>query len=140
MSGKETEYSPGKNYEDISSVNKSSIIKFLRRSGVCSRSQISKAMGLTQASISKIIAQLIEENIVYETGYITGEKGRRSIGVALNTHCKKVLGVRISRRSFAIGLFDLGGQMYESVAGQFTAETTLHDVIGRIRCCCSRSV
>ena len=133
MSGKETEYSPGKNYEDISSVNKSSIIKFLRRSGVCSRSQISKAMGLTQASISKIIAQLIEENIVYETGYITGEKGRRSIGVALNTHCKKVLGVRISRRSFAIGLFDLGGQMYESVAGQFTAETTLHDVIGRIR-------
>ena len=55
MSGKETEYSPGKNYEDISSVNKSSIIKFLRRSGVCSRSQISKAMGLTQASISKLL-------------------------------------------------------------------------------------
>lgn len=133
MSDKNTEYSPGKNYEDISSVNKSSIIKFLRRSGVCSRSQISKAMGLTQASISKIIAQLIEENIVYETGYITGEKGRRSIGIALNTRCKKVLGVRISRRSFAIGLFDLAGQMYESVSGQFTAETTLHDVIGRIR-------
>lgn len=133
MNEKSNEYNLGKNYEDISSVNKSSIIKFLRRSGVCSRSQISKAMGLTQASISKIIAQLIEENIVYETGYITGEKGRRSIGVALNTRCKKVLGVRISRRSFAIGLFDLAGQMYESVSGQFTADTTLHEVIGRIR-------
>ncbi len=133
MSDRPAEYGLGKNYEDISSVNKSSIIKFLRRSGICSRSQISKAMGLTQASISKIIAQLIDENIVYETGYITGEKGRRSIGLALNTRCKKVLGVRISRRSFAIGLFDLAGQMYESVSGQFTADTTLHDVIGRIR-------
>src|SRR5699024_10714818 len=46
---------------------------------------------------------------------------------------KKGLGVRISRRSFAIGLFDLAGQMYESVSGRFTADTTLHDVIGRIR-------
>jgi len=123
----------GKNYEDISSENKSSIIQYLRRNGVCSRAQISKAMGLTQASISKITGQLIEENIVYETGYITGSKGRRSIGIALNTRCKKVLGVRISRRSFSIGLFDLAGLMYENVSGQFTADTTLHDVIGRIR-------
>ncbi len=126
-------YSQGKNYEDISSVNRSFIIRYLRQNGVCSRAQISKAMGLTQASISKITGQLIEEKILYEVGYITGEKGRRSVGIALNTRCKKTLGVRISRRSFAVGLFDLSGQMYESTSGQFTAETTLHDVIARIR-------
>lgn len=123
----------GKNFEDISSVNKSSIIKYLRRNGVCSRAQISKAMGLTQASISKITSQLIAENIIFETGYISGEKGRRSVGLALNTRCKKVLGVRISRRSFAVGLFDLGGNIYESVSGQFDANATLHNVIHRIK-------
>lgn len=123
----------GINFENISSVNKSSIIKYLRRNGVCSRAQISKAMGLTQASISKITGQLIAENIVFETGYITGEKGRRSVGLALNTRCKKVLGVRISRRSFAVGLFDLGGNIYESISGQFDANVTLHDVIRRIK-------
>lgn len=128
-----TTNSLGKNFEDIASVNRSSIIKFLRRNGVCSRAQISQAMGLTQASISKIIGQLISENIVFETGYISGEKGRRSVGVTLNTRCKKVLGVRLSRRSFAIGLFDLAGNIYENVSGQFSADATLRSVIQRIK-------
>lgn len=123
----------GKNHGDVASENKSSIIKYLRRSGVCSRAQIAQAVGLTQASISKIIAQLKREGIVFETGYITGAKGRRSVGVALNTMCKRVLGVRISRRSFAVGLFDLSGKMYENVSGQFSANTTLRSVIGRIK-------
>ena len=123
----------GQNNQDVSNVNKSALLKFLRQNGVCSRAQISKAMGLTQASISKITAQLLEENIVQETGYISGEKGRRSVGITFNTRCKKVLGVRISRRSFGVGLFDLSGKMYESMTRQFTAETTLHHVIARIR-------
>lgn len=123
----------GQNNQDVSNVNKSALLKFLRQNGVCSRAQISKAMGLTQASISKITAQLLEENIVQETGYISGEKGRRSVGITFNTCCKKVLGVRISRRSFGVGLFDLSGKMYESMTRQFTAETTLHHVIARIR-------
>lgn len=123
----------GQNNRDVSIVNKSALLKYLRQNGVCSRAQISKAMGLTQASISKITAQLLEENIVQETGFISGEKGRRSVGITFNTRCKKVLGVRISRRSFGVGLFDLSGKMYESMTRQFTAETTLHHVVARVR-------
>ncbi|MCI9553285.1 MAG: ROK family transcriptional regulator [Acutalibacter sp.] len=123
----------GKNHGDVAIENKSSIIKYLRRSGVCSRAQIAQAVGLTQASISKIIAQLKSEGIVFETGFIAGAKGRRSVGVALNTMCKRVLGVRLSRRSFAVGLFDLSGKMYENVSGQFSATTTLRSVIIRIK-------
>ena len=52
----------GQNNQDVSNVNKSALLKFLRQNGVCSRAQISKAMGLTQASISKITAQLLEGN------------------------------------------------------------------------------
>ena len=52
----------GQNNQDVSNVNKSALLKFLRQNGVCSRAQISKAMGLTQASISKITAQLLEED------------------------------------------------------------------------------
>ena len=108
-----------KNHGDVAIENKSSIIKYLRRSGVCSRAQIAQAVGLTQASISKIIAQLKSEGIVFETGFIAGAKGRRSVGVALNTMCKRVLGVRLSRRSFAVGLFDLSGKMYENVLTRY---------------------
>ena len=125
--------SAGKNFGDVANLNKSFIIRYLRRSGVCSRAQIAQAVGLTQASISKIMAQLLKENIVFETGYISGAKGRRSVGVALNTQCKRVLGVRLSRRSFAVGLFDLAGNIYENVSGQFAANSTLHSVIIRIK-------
>ena len=67
----------GQNNQDVSNVNKSALLKFLRQNGVCSRAQISKAMGLTQAPISKITAQLLEDNIVQATGHISGEQGRR---------------------------------------------------------------
>lgn len=114
-------------------MNKAVIIRYLQRNGICTRAQISKAIGLTQASISKTMAVLIEEGIVEENGFIPGEKGRRSVGVSIGEKCKRVLGVRLSRRSFSVGIFDISGRMYDHVSEDFPFDSTLKSVLARIK-------
>jgi len=47
--------------------------------------------------------------LVQETGSIEGEKGRRSIGITLNTDTYRSMGIRLTRNYFSLGLFDLFG-------------------------------
>lgn len=103
----------GLNNEDLLSSNRAIILQKLKRSGVCSRADLAKETGLTQASISKIISTLIQLDIVRETGFISGGMGRRSRGIVLNASKFKVIGIKISRRSFSVGLFDIGGRDYD---------------------------
>ena len=76
--------SKGVNNEDLLSQNRAAVLKRLRGQRICSRTDLAKETGLTQAAISKIISSLMECNVVHETGYITGEMGRRSRGIMLN--------------------------------------------------------
>lgn len=105
--------SKGVNNEDLLSQNRAAVLKRLRGQRICSRTDLAKETGLTQAAISKIISSLMECNVVHETGYITGKMGRRSRGVMLNASEFRVIGIKISRRSFSVGLFDVGGTDYD---------------------------
>ena len=105
--------SKGVNNEDLLSQNRAAVLKRLRGQRICSRTDLAKETGLTQAAISKIISSLMECNVVHETGYITGEMGRRSRGIMLNASEFRVIGIKISRRSFSVGLFDVGGTDYD---------------------------
>jgi predicted NBD/HSP70 family sugar kinase len=103
----------GANLEDIQEMNRSLILKLIRKYKVCTRAQLAKETGLKQGSITKIIASLIELGIVQETGVVEGEKGRRSIGISINSHLYKFIGVKLSRKSFSIGVYDIFGEEYK---------------------------
>jgi DNA-binding MarR family transcriptional regulator len=45
----------------VSESNRSRILHHLFRNGICSRAQISKALGLTPAAITKITARLLTQ-------------------------------------------------------------------------------
>lgn len=103
----------GKNLEDVQEMNRSLVIRLLHRMKLCSRADLAKKTGLKQATITNIISDLIKYGLVYETGIIEGEKGRRSIGISLNSTEYKVIGIRLARKYISIGLFDIGGTLYE---------------------------
>lgn len=124
--------SKGTNNEDVSNMNQVLIIQYLQRHGVRTRAQISRAVGLTPASVSKITTRLIDEGILEETGYLSGEKGRRSVGLRLAAGQKKVIGVKLSRRSYSVGVFDLAGNCVNSRQETFTGERGLRDVFAAI--------
>jgi len=103
----------GTNFSDMQSMNRSLIIKLIREKQECSRAYLSKATGLKQPSITNIINDLIDFGLVKETGLISGEKGRRSIGLTLDSSKYKVVGVKLSREYFSLGIFDISGKEYE---------------------------
>ncbi len=99
----------GKNLESIQEMNRTLILKLLQRNRLCSRARLAKQSGLKQATITNIINDFISWDIVRETGSIEGKKGRRSIGLTINDQKFFVVGVRLTRRFYSVGLFNIVG-------------------------------
>ncbi len=107
------------NNTDMNEAHRSIIVKILHQKGVCSRAEIAKITGLTQASITKIVSSLIDMGIVYESGIIKGNGNRRAIGLSLNTENNPVIGIKFSRHIYDVGVFDIGGRFYTQTETEF---------------------
>ncbi|SDB04665.1 Sugar kinase of the NBD/HSP70 family, may contain an N-terminal HTH domain [Pseudobutyrivibrio sp. YE44] len=123
----------GNNTSDLVEMNRSAIVRILQQKDVCSRADIAKITGLTQASITKIVAVLIDMGIVTEVGFTKGEGNRRSIGLRLNAAKNLVLGVKFSRHVFSIGVFDICGKVYTQQETEFGLDEFASDVVADMK-------
>lgn len=123
----------GNNTSDLVEMNRSAIVRILQQMDVCSRADIAKMTGLTQASITKIVAVLIEMGIVTEVGFVKGNGNRRSIGLRLNAEQNLVIGVKFSRHLFSIGVFDISGKIYTQQETEFSLEEVALDVVADMK-------
>lgn len=122
----------GTNVSNMVEMNRSLIVKVLKQKKICSRVELSKITGLTQASITKIVAALIELGIVSEIGLMESQRGRHSIGLQLNGGLYQVIGVKLSRKSFSVGVFDICGNEYTQMTEIINNENC-ENVIDRIK-------
>ena len=87
--------------------------------------------------MSNIISDFIRWGLVKETGILDGKKGRRSIGVSLDSEEFRVIGVRLERNYIKIGLFDLLGAVErvekETLEVPLDGETVVARIIAGIR-------
>lgn len=102
----------GKNLEDVQEMNRSLVIRLMQKRLVCSRAELAQASGLNQSTITHIINEFMNWGLVVETGMIDGKKGRRSIGIKLNSEPYKIIGIRLARNSISVGVYDLEGSEY----------------------------
>lgn len=97
----------GKTIEDVQKINQVSVLQTLRQQpGTVSRKQISSLVGLTPGTVTNIVRDLIDAGYVIETGYLSGKKGRRAVGLDINPDGFYVLGVRLSRASIVCRVFN----------------------------------
>lgn len=111
MSSKHS-HKEGTNHGDVQEMNRSLLIRLMRQMPVCSRADLAKATGLERATITNIIKDLMDWGLVKEVGIIDGKKGRRSIGITINSELYRVIGIRLTRKYFYVGLFDIAGKEY----------------------------
>ncbi|MBQ7149058.1 MAG: ROK family transcriptional regulator [Pseudobutyrivibrio sp.] len=123
----------GNNTSDLVEMNRSAIVRILQQVDVCSRADIAKMTGLTQASITKIVAVLIDMGFVTEVGFVKGEGNRRSIGLRLNAEKNLVIGVKFSRHVFSIGVFDICGKVYTQQETEFGLDEFASDVVADMK-------
>ncbi|WP_457962658.1 ROK family protein [Arthrobacter sp. D1-29] len=75
------------------------------------RAQIAAATGLTKASVSSLVLDLLDAGIVREIGLNPqGERGRPGVGVELNP-ARAVMGMEINVDYIAAGVVDLSGTL-----------------------------
>lgn len=121
------------NADGMSLRNKIAILQYVQRQEGATRAQVAKGVQLTQAAVSKISAQLLEAGALEEIGYVPGQKGRRSVGLRIKGDGRCVIGVRLSRRAYAIGAFTFSGDTLWETHQPFQAGADIYQVFAQIR-------
>ena len=103
----------GINSEVQQKINRALVIDLLRKEGVCSRAKLASVSNLKRATITNIINDYIDCGLVVETGLLSGEKNRRSIGIKLNGQNFRVLGVMLTREKYCLLSMGLCGEIFD---------------------------
>ncbi|WP_104173205.1 ROK family transcriptional regulator [Arthrobacter sp. Y81] len=75
------------------------------------RADLAARTGLTKASVSSLVAELVDAGLVAESGATRdGERGRPGVGLELSTR-RGVVGMEINVDYISAGLLDLGGTL-----------------------------
>ena len=97
--------------ELIRDINSRLVLETILKEGSISRADISKKLGLTKATISSIIQELLNENLILETGSDDTKLGRKPILITFNRHAGSAVSIDIGSASTSILMTDLGGEI-----------------------------
>lgn len=86
--------------------NRAQILNRLRLQGSVSRASLAKQTGLTRSTISRIVDELIAENLVEELDSVNNGRGRPSISLSLNPQGGAAIGLEIGVNFISILLTD----------------------------------
>ena len=123
----------GYNQESIQDMNRTLLINLLRKEGICARAHLSNLSMLKQATVTNIMNDFIHWGLVKEVGFLVGNKGRRSIGISINNDDFGVLGIRLGRKNYTVGLFDLSGNLVEYKRNEVEAGQKPREIFDNIK-------
>lgn len=104
---------------------KKSVIKRLTLSGEATIAELCKETDFSIPTVTKIIAELIEDGIVSETGKVETTGGRKPSQYGINPNACYYLGVEVRRNSVSIGIQDFNNKFVKlSEHISYTLENT----------------
>lgn len=139
----------GDNMIGLKRQNRAAVLLSLHRYGGLSRKRLAAMLHLTPAAMTKIVAELISEGLVYEEGSMpSGGAGRREITLRLKTDSFCTLGVSIGLRKAILSAVRTDGEVLTSetvsLPFQAPAEETVSmlcdrmmDLIAHTHFCCT---
>jgi predicted NBD/HSP70 family sugar kinase len=97
----------GRNVRDVRRSNTSLLLRHLYFTPKASRLELSRATGLSAASVSSVIAELIDAGVVVETGAVESEGGRPRILLEVAASRFQVIGVDVGETRVRVERLDL---------------------------------
>ncbi len=88
--------------------NRTQALRSIILSGRTSRAELARESGLSIASVTNLVAELISEGLVVEAGAVASSGGRPITLLAPNPTGAYFLGADVGERGVAVELFDLG--------------------------------
>jgi predicted NBD/HSP70 family sugar kinase len=115
--------------------SKLSILQTLRVHGSMSRIELTRITGLSRATISISIAELIELELVGETDNRLSTKGRPATALELVPNARVIIGADLDNKTWTLGAFDLLGNVIKTMkipVYTFEPEETFKALAGEI--------
>lgn len=95
----------------IKEINRASILKLIRDKESISRAEIAKTLGLTSATISSGISDLMRQGIVREAGMGDSSGGRKPVLVELDKRQMFFVGVDIHKDGVKVAIVNINGKI-----------------------------
>jgi predicted NBD/HSP70 family sugar kinase len=108
------------------------ILELIRSSGVVSRTELVDRSGLTGASITRIVRQLLDEGLVAETGLGESTGGKRRTLIQLNSSARIAVGISLDYDQIRYSVINLGGQVIAERSAKGTGAKAPYEVTQRI--------
>jgi len=95
----------------IRKMNKDIVLNIVKDLGPLSRSEIAKHSGITKATISDIVKELIEEKLIFDEKD-DADLSKRGTNLHFSRHASFGLAVDLGGTTIHLGLFDLAGECF----------------------------
>lgn len=92
-------------------LNRSAILKLLRGEGPLSRSELARRLELSPSTVTRIVGQLIEQGLVFETDTVDSATGRKPTLLEFNYKAGAVVGVDVGGHNAVGVVADLRGDI-----------------------------
>lgn len=116
-------------YKSQKPQNRGAILECIFRNAPVSRTEIADITGITPATVTSNVTELIGEGIVFETGELTGEpgsSGRKRVLIDLNPEAGVAAGVEFTENAMVACLTDIRGNLLDSRTVPFTEDMASH--------------
>lgn len=119
--------------QDVRRQNLAVVLGAIQRSERSTRAEIAARTGLTKASVSSLVAGLLETGLVEEVGVTRdGERGRPGSGLVLNRQ-RGALGAEVNVDYLAAGVVDLLGEVRVQEVVERPPGGSPEEILGELR-------
>lgn len=95
----------------VKKINTSLALETIRVHAPISRAQVAELTGLNKATVSNLVSDLLEQQLVTEIGPGQSSGGRKPLLLLFNRNAGYSIGIHLDVRTFSIALCDLSGQI-----------------------------
>ncbi|WP_344097294.1 ROK family transcriptional regulator [Microbacterium deminutum] len=108
------------------------VLDLIRSGGEISRVELAGQSGLTEASISRIVRELLDGGVILETGFGLSTGGKRPTLLKVNNRSRHAVGAFLGESAVHYVLADLGGSVVATLETAGVAHSSLQDLLRRM--------
>ena len=96
-------------FTDVRATNLAVVLRFVRANAPCSRADIAASTGLNKATVSSLVAELIDRRLIRETGLTEHRIGRPATMLVLDGAAYAAIGLEVNTDHLTVVAIDLAG-------------------------------
>ncbi len=113
--------------------NKSLVLSIIHQKGPISRAELTRLTQLSKVTITRLVKELLEEEMVRETGLDVSSGGRRPILLELHPESGFVIGVEVGLESICGGIANLKGEILMGVKQKSKVFANREELVQKIK-------